>query len=161
MHELAALPIGQQAFTGHFQHAPRIALHPHGTAASARVSVSWPPCRPDTEIDWKARAQEAERREAQAWEAYHPLAADRADAAHYRQRLSGLRGLAVVEDHGAAAARAGAREAGGRGAEGVVRAPLRVSSVTVAIPVLNGAAYLDEVLQRGAARRTWTCRSSC
>ena len=43
----------------------------------------------DTEIDWKARAQEAERREAHAWEAYHTLAADRADAAHYRQRLSG------------------------------------------------------------------------
>lgn len=45
----------------------------------------------DTEIDWKARAREAERREAQAWQAYHALAADRADAAHYMRRLSGYR----------------------------------------------------------------------
>jgi hypothetical protein len=45
----------------------------------------------DTEIDWKARAQEAERREAQAWEAYHALAADRHDAAHYMRRLSGYK----------------------------------------------------------------------
>jgi hypothetical protein len=43
----------------------------------------------DAKIDWKARAQEAERREAQAWQAYHVLAADRADAAQYRQRVSG------------------------------------------------------------------------
>ena len=43
----------------------------------------------DTETDWKARALEAERREAQAWQAYHLLAADRADAAQYRERVSG------------------------------------------------------------------------
>ena len=42
-----------------------------------------------TDIDWKARALEAERREAEAWQAYHLLAADRADAAHYRERVSG------------------------------------------------------------------------
>jgi hypothetical protein len=43
----------------------------------------------DTEIDWKARAIAAERREAEAWREYHLLAADRSDAAEYRQRLSG------------------------------------------------------------------------
>lgn len=42
-----------------------------------------------TETDWKARAQEAERRAAEAWEAYHRIAADRADAAHYRHRIEG------------------------------------------------------------------------
>jgi hypothetical protein len=42
-----------------------------------------------TEIDWKARAQEAERRAAEAWEAYHRIAADRADAAHYRHKVDG------------------------------------------------------------------------
>jgi hypothetical protein len=42
-----------------------------------------------TEIDWKARAQEAERRAAEAWEAYHRIAADRADAAHYRHVIDG------------------------------------------------------------------------
>lgn len=39
------------------------------------------------DIDWKARAEEAERRAAEAWEAYHRMAADRADAAHYRNLL--------------------------------------------------------------------------
>jgi hypothetical protein len=41
------------------------------------------------EIDWKARAQEAERRSAEAWDAYHRIAADRADAAHYKYVLEG------------------------------------------------------------------------
>jgi hypothetical protein len=41
------------------------------------------------EIDWKARAEEAERRAAEAWEAYHRIAADRADAAHYRHVIDG------------------------------------------------------------------------
>jgi hypothetical protein len=41
------------------------------------------------EIDWKARAQEAERRAAEAWEAYHRIAADRADAAHYKHVIDG------------------------------------------------------------------------
>jgi hypothetical protein len=42
-----------------------------------------------TEIDWKARAQEAERRAAEAWEAYHRIAADRADAEHYKHAIEG------------------------------------------------------------------------
>ena len=41
------------------------------------------------EIDWKARAEEAERRADEAWEAYHRIAADRADAEHYRHLIEG------------------------------------------------------------------------
>jgi hypothetical protein len=41
----------------------------------------------DAEIDWKARAEDAERRAAEAWEAYHRLAAEHADAAHYKHLL--------------------------------------------------------------------------
>jgi hypothetical protein len=41
------------------------------------------------EIDWEARAQEAERRAAEAWEAYHRIAADRADVAHYKHVIEG------------------------------------------------------------------------
>ena len=41
------------------------------------------------EIDWKTRAQEAERRAAEAWEAYHRIAADRADAEHYKHVIEG------------------------------------------------------------------------
>lgn len=38
-------------------------------------------------IDWKARALEAERKSAEAWEAYHRLAAEQTDARHYRAVL--------------------------------------------------------------------------
>ena len=41
------------------------------------------------DIDWKARAEEAELSAAEAWEAYHRIAADRADAAHYRHQIEG------------------------------------------------------------------------
>ena len=41
----------------------------------------------EAEIDWKARALDAERRAAEAWEAYHRIAAERADAAHYKHLL--------------------------------------------------------------------------
>ena len=41
------------------------------------------------ETDWKTRAQEAERRAAEAWEAYHRIAADRADAEHYKHMIEG------------------------------------------------------------------------
>jgi hypothetical protein len=41
------------------------------------------------EIDWKTRAQEAEHRAAEAWEAYHRIAADRADAQHYKHMIEG------------------------------------------------------------------------
>jgi hypothetical protein len=41
----------------------------------------------ETDIDWKARAQEAERRATEAWAAYHRIAAERADAAHYKHLL--------------------------------------------------------------------------
>ena len=44
------------------------------------------------ETDWRARAEHAERRATEAWEAYHRLAADRADAAYYRGLLEDLRG---------------------------------------------------------------------
>ena len=40
-----------------------------------------------TEIDWKSRAEDAERRAAEAWDAYHRLAAEHADAAHYKHLL--------------------------------------------------------------------------
>ena len=40
-----------------------------------------------SEIDWKARAEDAERRAAEAWDAYHRIAAERADAAHYKHLL--------------------------------------------------------------------------
>jgi hypothetical protein len=40
-------------------------------------------------IDWKARAQEAERRAAEAWSAYHLLAAERGDAEHYKHVIKG------------------------------------------------------------------------
>jgi hypothetical protein len=45
------------------------------------------PAATAAEIDWKARAQDAERRAAEAWEAYHRIAAERADAAHYKHLL--------------------------------------------------------------------------
>jgi hypothetical protein len=41
------------------------------------------------EIDWKSRAEDAERRAAEAWEAYHRIAADRADAEHYKHMIEG------------------------------------------------------------------------
>jgi hypothetical protein len=41
----------------------------------------------EAEIDSKARAQAAERRAAEAWDAYHRIAAERADAAHYEHLL--------------------------------------------------------------------------
>jgi hypothetical protein len=41
------------------------------------------------ETDWKTRAQEAERRAAEAWEAYHRIAADRADAEHFKHVIEG------------------------------------------------------------------------
>ena len=40
-------------------------------------------------IDWKARAQEAERRAGEAWTAYHLLAAERGDAQHYKHLIEG------------------------------------------------------------------------
>ena len=43
------------------------------------------------ETDWKTRAEEAERRAAEGWEAYHRIAADRADAAHYKHEIEGYR----------------------------------------------------------------------
>jgi hypothetical protein len=48
-----------------------------------------PPVATSAEIDWKTRAQEAERRAAEAWEAYHRIAADRADAEHYKHLIEG------------------------------------------------------------------------
>jgi hypothetical protein len=39
------------------------------------------------EVDWRARAEEAERRAAEAWTAYHRLAAERGDAEYYRHLL--------------------------------------------------------------------------
>jgi hypothetical protein len=48
-----------------------------------------PPVATSAEIDWKARAEEAERRAAEAWEAYHRIAADRADAEHYKHVIEG------------------------------------------------------------------------
>src|SRR2546422_3085114 len=50
-------------------------------------------------IDWKARAEEAERRAAEAWEAYHRIAADRADAAHYRHVIDGYEHSLRSEEH--------------------------------------------------------------
>jgi hypothetical protein len=47
------------------------------------------PVATGAEIDWKTRAQEAERRAAEAWEAYHRIAADRADAQHYKHMIEG------------------------------------------------------------------------
>jgi hypothetical protein len=41
----------------------------------------------EAQIDWKARAEDAERRAAEAWEAYHEIAAEHADAAHYKHLL--------------------------------------------------------------------------
>jgi hypothetical protein len=48
-----------------------------------------PPVATSAEIDWKTRAHEAERRAAEAWEAYHRIAADRADAEHYKHMIEG------------------------------------------------------------------------
>jgi len=48
-----------------------------------------PPVATSAEIDWKLRAEEAERRAAEAWEAYHRIAADRADAQHYKHMIEG------------------------------------------------------------------------
>ena len=42
------------------------------------------PMAVNTEIDWKTRAEDAERSAVEAWAAYHRAAADRADAAHYK-----------------------------------------------------------------------------
>lgn len=44
------------------------------------------------ETDWRGRAERAERRATEAWEAYHRLAAERADADYYRRLLEDLRG---------------------------------------------------------------------
>jgi hypothetical protein len=48
-----------------------------------------PPVATSAEIDWKTRAEEAERRAAEAWDAYHRIAADRADAEHYKHVIEG------------------------------------------------------------------------
>jgi hypothetical protein len=39
------------------------------------------------EVDWRARAQAAEGRAAEAWSAYHLLAAERGNAEHYKYLL--------------------------------------------------------------------------